>query len=214
MPRHRKASDWALDHIRDSILSGRLTPGEPLLLIPLSTQMGLSTTPVREALVRLKSEGLVEGDARRTFRVAELSLRDVFDHYRLHATFSGMIAERATETLTGEDIAYLRKLDSEMLAKVESGDYEDMYDLNRLFHQRINSVATGVLRRFTAITARLVARRTYPDVIGYKSTIHDHAAIIDAMESRDGTRARELTEAHVLQVGEALIAELRDRGWS
>lgn len=213
-PRHQKASEWVLAHIRDSILAGRLKPGEPLLLVQLAEQVGLSTTPVREALGRLQDEGLVVGDARRTFRVAELTLDDIADYYVLHATFSGMLAERAASLLSDEDIEQLRTLDQEMHARSAAGDYAALHELNYQFHRQINSVATGVMRRFVTVTSRLVTRRTYPEVKGYSHSIDDHAEIIGALEARDGKKARASMESHMLNVGAAVIDDLRERGWN
>lgn len=211
--RHKKASEWVLAHLRDSILAGRLKPGEALPLVQLANEVGLSTTPVREALGRLQDEGLVVGDARRTFRVAELTLDDITDYYLLHSQFSGILAERAAASLSDADVSYLRSLDQEMKAKSQDEDFAALHELNFEFHRRINSVATGVLKRFVTVTARLVTRRTYPDVRGYAHSIDDHAEIIEAIADRDGPKARRLMEAHIQHVGEAVIEDLKERGW-
>ncbi|GAA1532695.1 GntR family transcriptional regulator [Nocardioides humi] len=211
--RHKKASEWVLSHLRDSILAGRLKPGEPLPLVQLANEVGLSTTPVREALGRLQDEGLVVGDARRTFRVAELTLDDITDYYLLHAQFSGILAERAARSLSESDVSYLRTLDQEMREKSDAGDFAALHELNYEFHKRINSLAAGVLKRFVTVTSRLVTRRTYPDVPGYTHSIDDHNAIIEAIAAHDGEKARTLMEDHIKHVGEAVIDDLRERGW-
>lgn len=212
-PRHKKASDWVLSYLRESILAGRLKPGETLPLVQLANEVQLSTTPVREALGRLQDEGLVVGDARRTFRVAALTLDDISDYYLLHALFSGVLAERTAQSASEADVAYLRELDEEMLRRSTAEDFTALNELNFEFHKRINVGSTGILRRFVTVTSRLVTRRTYPDVQGYKHSIDDHKAIVDAIASRDGKLARDLMQTHILHVGEAVIEDLKGRGW-
>jgi DNA-binding GntR family transcriptional regulator len=212
--RHRKASDWVLDWLRENILSGRLQPGEQLPLITLANQVGLSTTPIREALSRLRDEGLVVGDSHRTFRVASMTLAEVGDYYLAHSFFCGVIAERAATSLSAEAQAELRALIAKMRERRAMDDEAGVSELGREFHGIVNGVADDVLRRFVTSTSRLVARRAGPEDPGPPCAIDDLAAILEALVARDGATARARMEQHVTATGQAVVAELRERGWT
>jgi len=209
--RHRKASDWMLDWLRESIISGQLPPGEQLPLVALANQVGLSTTPIREALSRLRDEGLVVGDSHRTFQVAPLTLSDIRDYYLIHAFLCGVIAERAATSLSAEAKSELTALAVKMR---ESRDEAGVAELAQHFHQIIIGSSDDVLRRFVTSTSRLVARRATPDDEPARSSIDDFDAISEALVAGDGPRCRALMERHVSDTGSAVIADLRSRGWT
>lgn len=209
--RHRKASDWMLDWLRESIISGQLPPGEQLPLVALANQVGLSTTPIREALSRLRDEGLVVGDSHRTFQVAPLTLSDIRDYYLIHAFLCGVIAERAATNLSAEAKSELTALAVKMR---ESRDEAGVAELAQHFHQIIIGSSDDVLRRFVTSTSRLVARRATPDDEPARSSIDDFDAISEALVAGDGPRCRALMERHISDTGSAVIADLRSRGWT
>jgi DNA-binding GntR family transcriptional regulator len=208
-----KASDWVVGWLRDSIIGGRLRPGEQLPLVQLANRAGVSTTPIREALSRLRDEGLVVGDSYRTFRVASLTLDDIRDYYQIHAFLSGVLAERAASLLTVEDIDRLRELDRQILEKAEEHDEAGVHRLNFEFHHLINDKGSEVLRRFVAMTTRLVSRRTYPDVQGWTDSIEDHGAILSALATKNAAVARVAMEQHMMHAGQAVVDDLKTRGW-
>lgn len=212
--RHRKASDWVLDWLRETIISGRLQPGEQLPLVALANQVGLSTTPIREALSRLRDEGLVVGDSHRTFRVASLTPGDIGDYYLVHSFLCGVIAERAAATLSVEAQSELRTLVEKMRERRAVDDEAGVGELGLEFHRIIVGVADDVLRRFVTATTRLVARRTDPDDSGVPYSIDEFEAILTALVARDGTAARAAMERHVSGTGDAVLAALQDRGWT
>lgn len=212
--RHRKASDWVLDWLRENIISGRLQPGEQLPLIALANQVGLSTTPIREALSRLRDEGLVVGDSHRTFRVASMTLAEVGDYYLVHAFLCGVIAGRAATTLSTEAQAELRTLIAKMRERRALDDEAGVSELGAEFSRIVTGVADDVLRRFVTSTSRLVARRTDPEDSGARCAIDELETVLEALVARDGAAARSRMEQYVANTGAAVTAELRERGWT
>jgi DNA-binding GntR family transcriptional regulator len=212
--RHRKASDWVLDWLRENIISGRLQPGAQLPLVALAEQVGLSTTPIREALSRLRDEGLVVGDSHRTFRVASMTLAEIGDYYLVHAFLSGVIAERAATTLSAEVQAELRTLVAKMHERRAVNDDVGVRELGLEFHRIVTGVADDVLRRFVTSTSRLVARRTDPDSPGAPYAIDEVEGVLNALVARDGHTARARMQGHVTNTGQAVLADLRERGWT
>ncbi len=213
---HRKLTDWVTAYLRDSIMGGRLKPGERLTMISLANKLDVSVTPVREALLRLQEEGVVVGDAHKSFRVASVTLEDIRDFHQLHGFISGLLAERAAEKLTEEDFAELDKLDAAIIQASAEGDHVRMHNLNFELHRRINRATNSiVLHRFVTATSRYVSRRSFPDVPGWlEGAASEHGALLDALRRRDKAGARRLMEDHVHDSGERLIADLRRRGWA
>lgn len=211
--RHKKAADWIVHWLREAIISGQLQPGEPLKLVALAKQAEVSTTPIREALSRLRDEGLVVGDSHRTFQVASLTLDEIRDYYVVHAFLSGVLAERSAKALSGADLVRLHELDDQAHELTEAGDFAAVHDADYEFHHLINNSATDVLRRFVKITTRLVSRRSYSDDREGKHFIEDHAAILKALDVRDGAAARYAMERHIHNIGQAVLERLQAQGW-
>lgn len=210
----RKVSDFVTSSIRDAIIAGRLPAGSPLGLVDLAQKLGVSTTPVREALTRLEEEGIVRGTAHRSFRVAELTLEDIRDFHRLHAFASAELAVRASSCLTRDDFEALESLHREINAAFAASDYAAMHSLNFEFHRRINiSAPPGVLHRTVRATTRYISRRSYPDVPGWlERAAVDHHSILEALRDKDTARIRDVVTNHVMTSGEQLIADFRKQG--
>jgi DNA-binding GntR family transcriptional regulator len=216
IPEHspQQLADWAADRIRDSIIAGRLRPGAPLGLVGLGESLGISVTPVREALRKLNEEGIVTGSAHKTFRVADLCLDDIRDFHRLHAFISADLAVRAAQLLAPSDLDELRFLDDSIDRARAEGDSHRMHEANFALHRRINMAAPrSPLHSQLSITSRYVSRRTYPDVPGWlEGGITEHLAVIEALEARDAARIRDAISQHFMMNGERLIDDLREKG--
>jgi DNA-binding GntR family transcriptional regulator len=207
-------TDWVANRLRDDIVGGRLRPGEALGLSALANELKVSTTPVREALARLKEEGVVVSYPRQSFRVAPLSLSDIRDFHRLHAYISAELGWRATFVLSGKDIEELAAIDRKIQLTRENVDYAAMHALNFELHRKLN-MATGwtVLHPTLRTTTRYVSRRTYPDVPGWlESAAEEHGPIIEALRGRNADLVRELITKHVDAAAARLIDDLRNRG--
>ena len=206
-------------HLRDALLSGRYAPGERMGVQHLAQAFGVSTMPVREALLTLAGEGLLEVLPRRGFRVAPLKLRDVSDAFRVHALVAGLLIEEAAAIITPATIAELWEVQAtieeaiagnlpppELAGKVEV--------LNFRFHRTINHVPDAKrLRWFLRAATRYVPSRFYETVPGWnEATRKRHPAIIEALESRDATRARFLMEEHVTEAGHLVRRHLAESG--
>lgn len=201
--------DEVATKVRDAILAGRLATGAELRLVTLAESIGVSTTPVREALRLLQSEGIVRGGAHHTFQVNELSLDNIRDYHLIHAEISAELAVRAASTMRPEDFDRLTRLDEAIKEAVRSGENDRMHALNFAFHKAINvSVPRSPLHEFLRVTSRYVSRRTYPDVPGWREGADEHGPIIEAMRTNDPESIRSHLMHHVIHGGESLIADL------
>ena len=197
----------AAHELRDRILTGRLAPGTRIDLNELTAEFGTSRTPVREALLELSYEGLVEVAPRSSIVVLGISPDDAVDNFAILAALSGMAAEWATARITPDQLTDLRAL-ADAIATAP-----DTVDANRRFHRALN-LAAGSPRLLTYIRQAVrVVPNSYFELFPEqeKRSEAEHAALLDAVERGDGAEARAIAEAHVLDAGQALGHWLRTK---
>jgi len=197
--------------VRGLIFSGRLLPGARIDQEGLAVQLGVSKLPVREALMTLEQEGLINILPRRGAYVATLSRVDVADHYNLFGLVSGIAAERAATNLTDEELDALEGY----LVAMEQGDESVRADLNFQFHRTINRASRS--RRLMSVIG-LLSNTFPPDMWtaneGWPEYAHkDHRRVLAALRARDGKAAREGMEAHLRAGAERAIQSLEKIGF-
>jgi DNA-binding GntR family transcriptional regulator len=194
--------------LRDEIVAGRLPVGSALRLASLAERLGVSTTPVREALTILERQGLVHSQLHRGFRVAEITPKEIAAVYNVHAYMSELLAESATRRLSEEDIDELEQLDAQMREATADGNATLAADLNHEFHRRINRKAgLPLILRFLGETTPFVTRRQDPDVPGWaEQRLEGHHEILQALRRRDAAAVGELLGAHIRRSGELASA--------
>lgn len=198
------------DHVRDLVLTGRLTPGAKIDQEAVAASLGVSRSPVREALVMLGKEGLLQVTPRRGVFVAPLSPEDIVDHYEMFGVVSGWVAAGAARHLSDEDLNRLRDV-HERFVRNEGAD---LSELNHEFHRIVNGAAPRRARWLLALLARSIPARYYELVDGWHTEASEHhAAILEALIDRDGERARVTMEQHLRASGEAAVTFLRTRGF-
>jgi DNA-binding GntR family transcriptional regulator len=225
---HRALVDTLAATLQARVLSGELPTGARLRQEALAEEFGVSRTPVREALRKLQANGLVELRPNRGALVRGLSPREVRDAYEVRAELEGLAAELAALHPHQEDIDALRKAQGEFRAALDeavaardrgeppSEDVSARWGrANDLFHQTIqhaagNSVLAATLthlhRSFPRDLSRTVLRESTTLL---NENVHEHEAIIDAIDRRDSAAARELMVKHVRRAGSLIT-----RRWS
>ena len=179
------------------ILSGRLAAGTVLTQEELSTWFSCSRMPVRDALKELIWAGYVV-ESSNQFSVAHFEREDVEDTLALQASTSGLLARRATERATDEELDELFALHERMLAAASRRNGELMAQLNRSFHQTTYRLARSQrLVAFHRAATLHIAWRFYQDHPEMADTCNEqHAAILDAMRARNGPLVERLTIEH------------------
>ena len=140
---HRQLQHVVADHLRTAILDGELKPGDWLRQKQIAEELGVSPMPVREALTKLSAEGVVEHVPYRGARVAILTTDDVADLYANRALLESMAAAAAAETITPEELAELRDLQSQMRGELTSERLSEYSRLNRRFHRVLLGLPSG-----------------------------------------------------------------------
>jgi DNA-binding GntR family transcriptional regulator len=198
--------------IRERILSGHLRPQERLNQDALAAAYGTSKQPVREALMLLESEGLVDSHLRRGSFVAAITEEDLADHFVLFGLLSGMAAERAASRLDMDALAELASI----LHKMENDTNPTTLEaLNFAFHRRINrGGATKKLLSVMTPLANSIPSRFYEETAEWNTcALDDHKKIYAALSARDGAAAKAAMEAHLVNSAEYAVRALRSAGF-
>lgn len=196
-------------------MDGTYLPGHRMGIEELANQLGVSTQPIREALVTLANEGVLEVLPRRGFRVVALRRRDVEDVFRVHAYIAGLLAEEAAAVIDPEQIARLHEMQDQIervAGRARSHrDLTTIESLNFSFHRTINLVPEAHrLRWFLRAATRYVPRHFFTSWLD--TTVGEHPAIIEALERHDASLARRLIEIHVASAAPLVVANLIQSG--
>ncbi len=180
--------------LRERILNHKYPPGFRFDLSQLEEQLGISRTPLKEALHRLETEGLIEIRPRRGTYVVDLNLQDVSESFDVRCILECAAAEIAARKVTDEELSQLRSIILEMKHLLRSGDYQSIIgnylELDRQFHRMLVSMAQN--KRLTDIYTKVdthlqVARvrQKFNASDSKQYTEVEHEAIMQALEQRD-----------------------------
>lgn len=207
----RNMSGQVVDRIRTLIFDGSLARGQRVPQNDIAEDLGVSRLPVREALITLESEGLIESEPHRGSFVVPIHREDIEDHYRIYGMVQGLATRRAAARANEPTLARLEDLHEQMQA---SDDAAVSHSLNWDFHALINQ--TGGSRRLLSVLRQLsrnLPREVYeaPPAASAEA-VQGHQRILDALRRRDGDAADEASRSHVQAEGEYVIAKLKADG--
>lgn len=198
--------------IREDILSGIYSQNEELKETSIGAELGVSRTPVREALRQLELEGLVNIIPNKGAYVNGISEKDIHDIYIIRSYLEGLCARWACEHITQEQIDELEEVVylSEFHAKKEH--HEQIVELDNKFHQLIyeasgSKILNHVLTDFHHYVQRIRKITLASDHRAANSN-KEHTAILDAIRQRDGEKAENLAHEHIMKT----IKNISDRG--
>jgi DNA-binding GntR family transcriptional regulator len=200
-------------HLRELITEGELAPGTRLNERALGERLGVSRTPLREALRLLAADGLVTLTPNRGAQVVMLSHTDVRESFEVMSGLEAQSGELACRNIGEDDLAEIKALTFEMLACHARRDLPTYYRINHAIHERINRAAGNHL--LTEVYDRLNRRiqnlrfRSNFDLDKWNRAAHDHAMMVEALEARDGARLAAILRAHLLQKGETVLEAMR-----
>ncbi|WP_377273294.1 GntR family transcriptional regulator [Peterkaempfera sp. SMS 1(5)a] len=201
-------STTVVDAIRDAITTGDFAPNQRLVEAELSEQFGASRAAVRNALMQLTTEGLVERIQNRGARVRAISLDEAVEITEVRMALESLCAAKAAEHATDDDHARLRALGDRMQEAVAAGDVLGYSELNRRLHALVLAIsgqrtACAVLERLHGQNVRhqfrLAMHPGRPNV-----SLPQHLAVIDAVCAGDPDAAEAAMRTHLRSVVEAL----------
>jgi DNA-binding GntR family transcriptional regulator len=209
--RARNSNAVAIELIRTAIVEGRMAPGERLKEATLARDLGLSRTPVREALLTLQAEGFLELEPNRGARVRSYTIAQLEDLYDVRALLEGHAARRAAERITELDLLRLKASCTRFDQLVAGQDLLELYNENANFHRIVVEVSgSDTIESMVRRATLPVAYSSYCWYSGEQKNLADqfHRGIMRAIEVRDGDRAEGLIREHLFIARDFLIERL------
>jgi len=198
--------------IRTSIQSGELKPGERLREAELAEQIGLSRTPVREALARLVSEGLVIHDATRGIMVAELDYSMVTELYFMREVLEGTAARLTAQHASDVEISILEDLCRQYEAAIQSGDGTALAVSNRHFHDTLYRCSHNryLINMLTVLhdALSLLGTTTLRSRDRAAETLQEHVTVVAAVRARDPEAAEAALRTHIRNAQKVRMQQL------
>ncbi|GAT11932.1 GntR family transcriptional regulator [Mycolicibacterium novocastrense] len=200
--------------VRKRIFDGTYAAGEYVRLDQLAAELGISVTPVREALFELKAEGLLAQQPRRGFVVLPVTGRDLTDVSNVQAYIGGELAARAAANITDEQLRDLKQIQTDLESAYAAADDERAVRLNHEFHRAINVAADSPkLAQLMSQITRYAPESVFPVIAGWPEKSNDHhRKLLAALEQHDQALARAEMSEHLAAGAKPLIDHLTERG--
>ncbi|MBE58984.1 MAG: GntR family transcriptional regulator [Gammaproteobacteria bacterium] len=204
------------ERLRVGIDSGELAPGARLNEVELCNDMGVSRTPLREAIRSLATEGLVELQPNRGAIVSVVSSEDVTEILPIMASLEGLGGRLAAVNMKSEKILQVRNIHNQMISHYRNGAVDDYFETNRLIHELItegsgNQTLVDTINNLSAKVrrARFSAHMTQES---WAKAVAEHEEMIDALESRDSNRLESVLIQHIETKRATIIGAIKDAG--
>lgn len=200
--------DVITDQLRSDILSGRFEPGDRLLETPLSEHYTCGRAAIRTAIVALTSEGLVEREANRGATVRRITVQEAIQITEARSALEGLIAAQAARHATQADRDELAEIIVKMRAMVDADNGPAYSELNAILHRRLQEMSGHVIA--AQLVANLRDRAAHHQyrlsVMPGRSSesVHQHAAIVDAVIAGDEDAAADAMRLHLRSVIDVL----------
>jgi DNA-binding GntR family transcriptional regulator len=196
--------DEAYVRLRDAILDGTLEAGEQLRDVELSSWLGISRTPIREALARLEDCGLVESAPNRYTRVAPMDRRDAQDAFQVVAALQALAATLGVAQVSGPEVDAMRAANDRFAAALADGDVDAAVAADDAFHGvLVQASANGEIARSLARLmprVRRLERLRFGSLVGRRS-VEQHVAIVELCAAGDVDGAAEAVRENWLSLG-------------
>lgn len=212
-PRPQLSEDVAR-FVRRRIFDGTYRAGSYIRLEQLAAELGISVTPVREALFELRAEGLLNQQPRRGFVVLPLTGRDISDVAHVQGYVGGELAARAATSMSDNQLAELARIQNDLEFAYQRQDLERTVRLNHEFHRAINlAAASPKLAQMMSQVTRYAPESVFPTITGWaERSIADHRRVLAALERRDPEGARAAMAGHMVAGVSPMVELLAHRG--
>jgi DNA-binding GntR family transcriptional regulator len=207
------AADSVYQTLREAIVGGQLHPGDSLIEWHVARQFGTSRTPVREALLRLETEGLAYRVPRRGLVVRQISEHEIYEVYAVRVALEALAAREAAAEALPSDIAHLRWTNQRLAEAMDAADYPSVPALSNEFHQALASAAHNAMLLRFIVQAQDWTRRVGTPTVSLPgrrgAAVKEHENLIDAIAAQDADTAERLAREHMLTGREFQLATFR-----
>ena len=207
---YKPLRDVVFENLREAILEGKLEPGQRLMEVQLAEQLGVSRTPVREAIRKLELEGLVVMLPRKGAYVADVSLKDIIDVLEIRSTLEGLAAYLAADRITEEGVERLKAIAEDFKQSIErKDDIETLLKKDVEFHECIfNATNNTKLSQIINTLWEQVHRFRTTYISDFDTSTHlveEHNNILDAIISGDNELAKKYAINHIEKAEQFMI---------
>ncbi|QJD72076.1 GntR family transcriptional regulator [Marinobacterium sp. LSUCC0821] len=209
----RSRVEIAYDKLLTAIQEGELKPGTRIREVELAEKFGISRTPIRDAILKLESEGLLIHEARKGAVIKSLSHREIIELYAMREVLEGTAARYAAQHASSAEIEELNAL-NDLMYECRS-EPSRVVSFNRQFHNLLYSCANnryllGALRSLSNAMA-LLGKTTLADPVRTEEAFKEHSSIVIAIAQRDGDSAEFAARKHILKAKAERLKLLRDK---
>lgn len=209
------AKERALSQIQRWIIDGTLQPGEQLLDAELAEALGVSRTPVREALQLLEMQGFVDMHPGKDTRVKMIEKEDILKLYSTLAALHALAAETAAAGILPDQLERLKSLNARFAQAIAAGQTYEAMELDEQFHNLIVEESDNpYLASFSSSLQVHIRRYKYVflkrQAPASDASVHEHAALIDALEARDAATAGTILKRNLLRPMKELYESIKN----
>jgi DNA-binding GntR family transcriptional regulator len=213
---YKPLRDIVFETLREAIIAGQLRPGERLMEVQIAEELGVSRTPVREAIRKLELEGFVIMVPRKGAYVSDMSIKDVTDVFEIRRALEGLAAELAAERMTEDELEELERLLVRTAETTTKLDVSSTVDMDTGFHQVIYEASRNEKLSDMLYHLREQIQRFRTQSLSrpgrLRRVLVEHQEIVDALQQRDAELARQLAEQHIDSAEIALLAVFQENG--
>ena len=206
--------DVVFNTLRDAILTGKLVPGERLMENQLAEKLGVSRTPVREALRMLELENLVELVPRKGAQVLDMSEKDITNILEVRSALEGLATSLACKKMTKEDLQQLKNMEVDFEKAVADNDVEHFVDIDEDFHDLIfaateNDKLINIFRNLRIQLYRYRMAQAKNNETSMSTIVAHHRSIIRAIENHDAEEGASIAQGHIKYQTESILRFVR-----
>ena len=204
--------DVVFNTLRRAILKGELIPGERLMEITLADKLGVSRTPIREAIRKLELEGLVVMAPRKGAKVASITERDLNDVLEVRKGMEVLAISLACKRITGEELEKLETIEQSFQKLIESGNLTELAEMDVKFHDTIYQATNNqrLVQLLNNLREQMYRYRMeyLKDIAVRRTLAEEHKAICRALRERDEQQAEQYVSIHIDNQQKAIIRSL------
>jgi len=208
---HRPLREIVYEELKLLILTGKITPGMRLMEEELAEEMGVSRTPIREAIRKLEKEGLITIEPRKGAYVSQLSTRDMVEILEVRQNAEGFAAALAAQRMTPEQKIKLKEIAEAYEAAVEAGDMVEMIKCDTTFHHIIVEASQNkILIQMVEQLQELVLRFRYLYYDDFKRAEKmplEHKLIYEAILQGDAETAKDSADVHISRLKDLVMSD-------
>jgi len=210
---YKPLRELVFETLREAIIEGELPPGERLMEVQVAEELGVSRTPVREAIRKLELEGLVAMIPRKGAYVSGLSMKDLIEVFEIRGALEGVASALSAERATEEELEALERHLVKTAELIEKKDFHAVVDVDTDFHSLLYETSRNTRLAQIISNLREQIQRFRQTSLSYpgrmKEALEEHRKIVEAISDRNPELARHLAQEHIENAENCMMQIIR-----